>query len=126
MLSQLLDAIADDITQVTGDGACYTKDCDDTIDHREATITLPPRPNAKIWQHGNCKSPPHPRGENLRQHQMRRRRWKRERDYHRCLLSETAMFWLNTIFSCKLCRPNFDNQAMKLFLQCAAFNQMIQ
>lgn len=84
MLPQLLDVVAEDIAQVTGDGAYDTKDCYDAIDQREATATIPPRRNAKIWQHGNRKAPPHPRDENLRRiRQVGRQRWKQESGYHR-------------------------------------------
>ena len=77
VLPQLLDVVAEDIAQVTGDGAYDTKDCYDAIDQREATATIPPRRNAKIWQHGNRKAPPHPRDENLRRiRQVGRQRWK--------------------------------------------------
>lgn len=30
------------------------------------TTVIPPRKDAVIWQHGDCKKPPHPRDENLR------------------------------------------------------------
>ena len=36
------------------------------------------------------------------------------------------MFRLKTIFGGKLRRRFFDNQAVELFLQCAALNRMIQ
>ncbi|OWY59110.1 IS5/IS1182 family transposase, partial [cyanobacterium TDX16] len=127
VLPQLLDAIAEDVAQVTGDGAYDTKDCYDAIEQREATAIIPPRRNAKIWQHGNCKALPHPRDENLRRiRQVGRKRWKQESGYHRRSLSETTMFRLKTIFGGKLHRRSFDNQAVELFLRCAALNRMIQ
>jgi hypothetical protein len=52
--------------------------------------------------------------------------WKQESGYHRRSLSETAIFRLKTIFGGKLRRRFFDNQAVELFLQCAALNRMIQ
>ena len=48
VLPQLLDAIAEDIAQVTGDGAYDTKDCYDAIDQPEAIATIPPRRNALV------------------------------------------------------------------------------
>lgn len=83
VLSQLLDAIAEDIAQVTGDGAYDTQECYDAIDQRGASAAIPPRRNAKIWQHGNRKAPPHPRDENLRRiRKVGRKRWKQESGYH--------------------------------------------
>lgn len=127
VLPQLLDVIAEDIAQVTGDGAYDTKDCYDAIERRKATATIPPRRNAKIWQHGNCKAHPHPRDQNLRHlRQLGRKRWKCESGYHRRSLSETTMFRLKTVFGGQLRRRTFDNQAVELFLQCAALNRTIQ
>ena len=127
VLPQLLDAIAEDIAQVTGDGAYDTQGCYDTIDQWGASAAIPPRRNAKIWQHGNRKAPPHPRDENLRRiRQVGRKRWKQESGYHRRSLSETTMFRLKNIFGGKLRRRTFDNQAVELFLQCAALNRIIQ
>ncbi|MBD2167550.1 hypothetical protein H6G04_24495 [Calothrix membranacea FACHB-236] len=57
--------------------------------------------------------------------QVGRKQWKQESSYHRHSLSETAIFRLKTIFGGKLRRRFFDNQAVKLFLQCAALNRMI-
>ncbi|MDZ4877600.1 MAG: IS5 family transposase ISAcma6 [Chroococcidiopsis cubana SAG 39.79] len=127
VLPELLDAIAEDIAQVTGDDAYDTQDCYDTIDQRGASAAIPPRRNAKIWQHGNRKAPPHPRDESLRRiRQVGRKRWKQESGYHRRSLSETTMFRLKSIFGGRLRRRTFDNQAVELFLQCAALNRMIQ
>ncbi|NER05615.1 MAG: IS5/IS1182 family transposase, partial [Okeania sp. SIO3C4] len=87
----------------------------------------PPRTDAIIWQHGNCKAPPHPRDENLRRiRKVGRKKWKRSSGYHRRSLSETTMSRLKVIFGGKLRRRRFDNQAVELFVQCAILNRMIQ
>lgn len=127
VLPDLLEQIDSGIEQVSGDGGYDTFDCYDTIGERQAKAIIPPRSNAKIQQHGNCKALPHPRDENLRRvRQVGRKRWKQESNYHRRSLSETAMFRLKTIFGGKLRRRGFDAQAVELFLQCAALNRMIQ
>ena len=127
VLPDLLEQIEHPIEQVSGDGGYDTFDCYDTISDRFAKATIPPRRNAKIQQHGNCKALPHPRDENLRLiRQVGRKQWKKQSGYHRPSLSETAMFRLKTIFGGKLKRRFFDNQAVELFLQCAALNRMIQ
>ena len=53
---------------------------------------IPPRRNAKIGQHGNCKDPPLPRDENLRRiRKMGRKGWKQQSGYHRRSIAETGM-----------------------------------
>lgn len=127
VLADLLEGIEDDIDQVSADGAYDQRHCYDVIDARQATTAIPPRKNAKIWHHGNCKAPPHPRDENLRAIRRRgRKAWKRASNYHRRSLAETTMFRLKTIFGGKLRSRRFDNQATELLLQCVVLNRMIQ
>ncbi|MDV2997432.1 MAG: IS5 family transposase ISAcma6 [Chroococcidiopsis sp. SAG 2025] len=126
-LPEILDGIEQEIEQVSGDGGYDTLDCYDAITARGAVSTIPPRRNGKIQQHGNRQAPPHPRDENLRRiRKVGRKRWKQESGYHRRSLSETTMFRLKSIFGGRLRRRGFDNQAVELFLQCAALNRMIQ
>ncbi|WP_404800277.1 transposase [Amazonocrinis nigriterrae] len=104
-----------------------TFDCYNTISQAGAKAVIPPRSNAKIQQRTNSNTKPHPKDENLlRVNQVGCKQWKQESGYHRRSLSETAMFQLKIIFGGKLRRRFFDNQAVKLFLQCAALNRMIQ
>ncbi|BAB73851.1 transposase [Anabaena sp. FACHB-709] len=118
--------ISQPIEQVSGDGGYDTKGCYDTISQRGAKAIIPPLSNAKMQQ-PHPHSQPHPRDENLRRvNQVGRKQWKQESGYHRRSLSETAIFRLKTINGCKLRRRFFDNQAVELFLQCAALNRMIQ
>jgi IS5 family transposase len=103
VLPQLLDAIPEEIEQVSADGAYDTASCYDATEQRQATAAIPPRRNARIWQHGNRKAPAHPRDENLRQiRKIGRTKWKQETGYHRRSLAETTMFRLKTIFGGKL------------------------
>lgn len=46
--------------------------------------------------------------------------------YHRRSIAETTMFRLKTIFGGNLSARKFDNQAVELFIKCAALNRMIQ
>ncbi|MBD2200703.1 MULTISPECIES: IS5 family transposase [Calothrix] len=127
VLPDLLEQIEQPIEQVSGDGGYDTFDCYDTIAERGAKATIPPRSNAKMQQHSNTQARLYPRDENLRRiNQVGRKQWKQESGYHRRSLSETAIFRLKTIFGGKLKRRFFDNQAVELFLQCAALNRMIQ
>jgi IS5 family transposase len=127
VLADLLEATEADLEQVSADGAYDTRPCYDAIQECEAKAGIPPRKNAKIWQHGNCKAPPHPRDENLRTiRQHGRKAWKRQSKYHRRSLAETTMCRLKTIFGGNVRSRSFDNQATELLLQCAALNRMIQ
>ncbi|YAG14030.1 hypothetical protein NSTC745_03365 [Nostoc sp. DSM 114161] len=126
VLPDILEQIEQPIEQVSGDGGYDTFGCYDTITERGAKATIPPRSNAKIQQNSHEIAHPHPRDENLRYcNQVGRKQWKQESGYHRRSLSETAIFRLKTIFGGKLRRRFFDNQAVELFLQCAALNRTI-
>ncbi|HEY9620546.1 MAG TPA: IS5/IS1182 family transposase, partial [Crinalium sp.] len=46
--------------------------------------------------------------------------------YHRRSLAETTMFRFKTIFGDRLSSRKFNNQAVELFIKCAALNRMIQ
>jgi hypothetical protein len=59
-------------------------------------VIVPPRRNARIWQHGNSAKPPVVRDQHLRHiRRIGRRRWKEETGYHRRSLVETAVFRFN-------------------------------
>ena len=125
--SELLDGVDGEIAQVSGDGAYDKYKCYQKANQLGAKVTIPPRKNAVIGQHGNCKCPPHPRDENLRRiRKVGRKKWKHESGYHRRSLSETTMFRLKVIFGGQLRRRKFDNQAVELFIQCAMLKRMIQ
>lgn len=127
ILPELLEATEVDIKKVSADGAYDKRRCYDALTDRGAEAVIPPQKNAKIWQHGNCKAPPHPRDENLRAIRKRgRKTWKQQSNYHRRSIAETTMFRLKAIFGGKLRSRKFDNQAAELLLQCAALNRMIQ
>jgi hypothetical protein len=127
VLNEVLDSIEGEIEQVSTDGAYDHRNCYDQIQQRGAKPVIPPRKDAKIWQHGNCKATPHPRDENLRYIRKHgRKKWKRDSNYHRRSLAETTMFRFKTIFGGSLSARKFDNQAVELFIKCAALNRMIQ
>lgn len=134
ILPELLDQIEDDIDQVSGDGAYDQKQCYDAIRERKAKAAIPPRRGAKIWQHGNTKAERHDRDENLRRvRKVGRKAWKQESHYHRrshtqCAegCAETTMFRFKAILGSSVRSRKFDNQAVELFIKCAALNRMIQ
>lgn len=127
VLPDILDGIDAEIDQVSADGAYDQRKCYDAVRERKAKVVIPPRKRAKIWQHGNSKAQRHDRDENLRRiRKVGRKAWKRENNYHRRSLAETTMFRFKAIFGGKLSSRHFDNQAVELFIKCAALNRMIQ
>ena len=127
MLGGLLDEITDPISQVDADGAYDTGYCYDFIEERGAVAGIPPQRNAKIWFHGNRKTPRHPRDENLRRIRLvGRAKWKREIGYHRRSLAETTMFRFKTAFGGKVSSRKMDRQVNELKVQCLVLNRMIQ
>lgn len=127
VLEDILNGIEDEIDQVSADGAYDQKHCYEDISERDAIAVIPPRKNAKIWNHGNLKTPPHQRDENLRYiRQYGRKRWKADHEYHRRSLAETTMGRLKRAFGGVVSSRKFDNQATELLIQCCALNRMIQ
>ncbi len=127
VLPDILDGIDGEIDRVCADGAYDQRKCYDAIRERKAKALIPPRKGAKIWQHGNSIAQRHNRDENPRQiRKVGRKAWKRQSNYHRRSLVETTMFRFKTIFAGNLSSRNFDNQAVELFIKCAALNRMIQ
>ena len=127
MLGGLLDEITDPISQVDADGAYDTGYCYDFIEARGAVAGIPPQRNAKIWFHGNRKTPRHPRDENLRKIRLvGRAKWKRLVGYHRRSLAETTMFRFKTAFGGKVSSRKIDRQVNELTVQCLVLNRMIQ
>jgi len=125
VLPDLLAQIKGHIAQASADGAYDSFSNHDLLTELGAKITIPPRENAKIKQHGNSLSPPLARDENLRAiRDMGRRRWKKESGYHKRSLAETAMFRIKTIFGNTLSARSFRNQAVEAFIRCAALNKM--
>ena len=92
---------------------------------RIKSIIIPPQKNAKIFQHGNSKSEPHPRDENLREiRQTTRKKWKEKTGYHVRSLSETAMFRFKTIFGDRLNFRKFKSQKAEFLLSVSILNKM--
>lgn len=125
VIPDLLEQIDGPIEQVSGDGAYDSWDVHRELEHGGIRAAIPPRRGARIAQHGNCNDPPLARDEALRTiRQKGRRAWKREVNYHRRSLAETAIFRLKTLFGDKLTGRLFDHQATEAFLRCQALNRI--
>ena len=125
ILPDLLGQVADEIKQVSADGAYDSRNCYEAIREREARAAIPPQKRARIWQHGNTKAERHIRDENLRAiRQKGRREWKRESGYHRRSLAETAVFRVKMIFGAGVRARKFEGQAAQMLVRCATLNRM--
>lgn len=125
LLPELLEQVAEELSQVSADGAYDSRNCYDAIRAREARGAIPPQKRAKIWQHGNTKAERHIRDENLRAiRRTGRREWKRASNYHRRSLAETAVFRVKMIFGERVSARSFEGQASQLLVRCATLNRM--
>lgn len=125
VLEDLLEQVEDEISQVGGDGAYDKRNCYEAIRERKAKAAIPPRRDAKIWQHGNSKSERLIRDENVRRiREVGRKQWKKESGYHRRSLAETQVFRIKTIFGDRAGARLFEGQASQILVRCAALNKM--
>ena len=58
VLPDLLAQVQQAIRQVSADGAYDKRPCYDALAERGARAVIPPRREAKVWQHGNCQGAP--------------------------------------------------------------------
>jgi hypothetical protein len=125
---ELLEQTLAPVEQLSADGAYDKRKVYTTCaKHGVQKITIPPRRDAHIWQHGNCAAQPLPRDENLRRiRAVGRQQWKNESGYHQRSLAETAMFRFKTIFGDHLSSRVLHNQKIEARIKCAALNRMTQ
>jgi hypothetical protein len=132
-VSPLVDQVASSLRAFAGDGASDKQQGSDTLrargphHHQTLAINIPPRRDAKIWQHGNCQAPPPPRDENLRDiRKSGRQQWQREGGYHRRSLAETTVCRdkriLGEQFSCR----TMETQRTEARIGCQVLNRMTQ
>ena len=123
---ELLDQSTESVEQMSGDGAYdKRKVYEDCAARGIQRVAIPPRKDARIWQHGNCAAPPLVRDENLRRiRKAGRKRWKQESGYHRRSLAETGMFRFKTIFGSYLQARKLPQQKVEAKVKCAALNRM--
>lgn len=128
-VAELLQQIESPIESCAADGAYDKRKVYDQLNAHspEVTILIPPRANAKIWQHGNTKAERLKRDQNLRYiRQHGRQNWKTESGYHVRSLAETAMFRLKTLFGNSLSARRIETQSTQAMIRCAALNKMTQ
>ncbi len=127
MVAPMLAQIEEPIEWVTADGAYDKRPVYASMQARapDAEIVIPPRRNARIWQHGNTQAPPHPRDETLRFIRTHGQpKWKEDSGYHQRSLAETAVFRFKTIFGDRLSTRLLATQATQFGARCRALNIM--
>jgi hypothetical protein len=123
----LLEQIEQDIEAFAADGAYDKRKVYDSLNAHspDVNILIPPRKNARIWQHGNTKAERLKRDENLRSIRTHgRKEWKKKSGYHVRSLAETVMFRLKTIFGDDLSARLIQTQTTQALIRCAALNKM--
>jgi hypothetical protein len=126
-VKQLLEQIEQSLLACAADGAYDKRKVYDALNKHssEVEILIPPRKNARIWQHGNSKAERLKRDENLRYIRKHgRQQWKENSGYHMRSLAETAMFRLKTIFGDELSTRLLETQTTQALIRCLALNKM--
>lgn len=125
VMDDILEQMPNNSRTVSADGAYDTHDIHQAIADKGAVGLIPPRKDAVLRQHGNCKAPAKPRDEVLRQVKKKgRKNWKLESGYHQRSLAETAMFRFKQLLGGKLCARIFENQAAEALLKCKIINKI--
>ena len=124
-LPMIVEQITDKVDQITGDGAYDTHSSYQTIIHAGAVPCFPPRKNAiqnkpsdDAWRiRNNTISQVNCKGLKI---------WKKENNYHRRSLAETAMFRFKQLFDDKIMAKNFERQFTEVAIKCFAINKFNQ
>lgn len=127
MVKELLEQIEQTLLACAADGAYDKRKVYDALNKHspEVAILIPPRKNARIWQHGNAKAEPLKRDENLRYIRKHgRQRWKDDTGYHMRSLAETAMFRMKTIFGNELSTRLLGTQTTQALIRGLVLNKM--
>ena len=126
-VKELLEQIEQELLACAADGAYDKRKVYDALNEHSpgVKILIPPRKNARIWQHGNSKAERLKRDENLRYIRKHgRQQWKEDSEYHMRSLAETAMFRLKTIFGNELSARQLETQTTQALIRCLALNKM--
>ncbi|MCJ7542289.1 MAG: IS5 family transposase, partial [Desulfobacterales bacterium] len=127
VVKDLLEQIEQTLLACAADGAYDKRKVYDALNKHspEVEILIPPRKNARIWQHGNSKAERLKRDENLRYIRSHGwQQWKEDSGYHMRSLAETAMFRLKTIFGDELSARLLETQTTQALIRCLALNKM--
>jgi len=122
VLPILLEQIKEEMAQLSADGGYDYADCYEVIAKRKARAVIPPRRSARLNPEDDRFRA---RDKHIRRiRKVGRKKWKKESNYHRRSLVETAMMRMKTIFGSNLSSRRFQNQATEMTIRCGALNRM--
>ena len=114
-----------EVEEVAADGAYDKKKTYQALTKHGTKAVIPPRKNAKIWQHGNSKQERLIRDENLRRiRKVGRKLWEAESNYHQRSLAETGVFRFKNTFGASVFSRDESNQYQELKLKSKMMNMM--
>ncbi len=129
MVETLVQQLTQPVAAFAADGSYDKRKVYDQLHAHspDAKVLIPPRKNARIWQHGNTQAERLKRDENLRYIRRHgRTAWKRDSGYHVRSSAETTMFRMKTIFGDQLSARLLETQTTQAMIRCAALNKMTQ
>jgi len=124
-LPAMLDCIDGEIKEVIGDGAYDTGRCYEAIYKRGAKPIIPPRKGARKSNSRPSLEARNAAIDRIRDQKRGLRRWKREVNYHRRSLVETAMHRLKSIMGPKIRARRVDSQGVEVSVKLLILNRMM-
>lgn len=125
MVSTLLDQVEGKVKKMAADGAYDKKKVYGELKRRKIKPVIPPRRNARITKHGNCRGRQLERDQAIRRiRKVGRKRWKKQTGYHRRSIAESTMFRLKSQFGEKLSSRDIVQQQVEVRIRCYALNRM--
>lgn len=126
LFPNIMDAIEEEIKQATGDGAYDTTECYRyAAKHRyKPKLVAPPRKGAVIRDANEDNGLAVRNSHILSIQEIGKKEWKKQNDYHRRSLAETAMYRFKILCGSKLVSRKFASQLNEVYLKCSMLNQM--
>lgn len=124
-VDDLLDQIQDPIDRFSGDGAFDSYAVWESLIDRKIQGIIPPKENAIYWVDESDNLLDHPRNHILEQIESKgKKQWKKESNYHRRSLSETAMYRFKTIYGAELYSRTMERQKTEAAIKIKCLNKM--
>lgn len=125
LFEDLLDGLENMISDASADGAYDDQKIWDYCDEKDINPLIPPKKNAVLKQHGNCKASPLKRDEIIRSIKKHGKKfWRLNSGYSRRSVSETAMFRFKTLLGQTLSSRGFESQVNEAAIKCKILNRM--
>lgn len=124
-VEELLDQVESEVEKFSGDGAYDTYDTWELLKALKIEGIIPPQKNALFWVDEFDNLLDLDRNKILEQIELvGRSQWKKDSNYHRRSLSETAMMRFKNIFGSKLYSRNLNTQKTEAAIKVKCLNKM--